>query len=217
MKVSLIIPTMNESGAIRGVLNNIPRDIVDEVIIVDGYSTDGTVEIANQLGYKVIFQEGKGYGNAVKTGVKYASGDVVVLIDADEGYNLSDIPKLIGRLNEGYDIAYGSRYLPESGNDDDTWITFIGNKLFTFLLNKVQHVRLSDALFLYIAARKEVFDKINMKSTNFEYCIEFPIRAHKAGFRHCEIPSRENKRLTGKSKVNAFYDGLRILWAVLKG
>ena len=216
MKVSLIIPALNEEQCIAEVLKDIPRDIIHEVLVVDGHSTDRTREIAESLGFKVILQEGKGYGNAVKTGVKYSTGDVIVMIDADGSYETKDIYHLLKCLDEGFDIAYGSRYLPESGSADDTPIRFIGNKIFTFLLNVIHGVKISDSLFLYVATRREVFEKLNMKSTNFEYCIEFPIRAHKAGYTYKEIPSFEKKRIAGKSKVNAFYHGLRILWMVLK-
>ncbi len=215
MQVSLIIPTLNEAHNIAGVLKDIPKDIIDQILIVDGYSTDGTPDIAKKMGYKVIFQEGKGYGRAVATGLKYATGDTIVLIDADGGYVLSDIPKLLQCVENGYDIAYGSRYLPGSGSDDDTAVRYLGNKIFTFLMWFLHGVRITDSLFLYIAAKKRVFDKINIKSTDFEYCMEFPIKAHRAGFKYTEIPSWENKRMSGESKVNAFYHGLRILWLLL--
>ncbi len=219
MKVSLIIPTLNEAESIGKVLQGIPKGLVDEILVVDGHSKDNTIEIVQKWGHKVILQEGKGYGKAVSTGIKHASGDVVVLIDADGSYEVTDIPKLIKCLEGGYDIAYGSRYLPGSGSADDTLIRFIGNKIFTFLLNILHKVHISDSLFLYVATKKKIFETIDrhMKSTNFDYCIEFPIRAHKLGFKYTEIPSFEKKRIAGKSKVNEIYHGFRILWALLRG
>ena len=217
MKVSVIIPTLNEVGSIERVLKEIPKDIVNEILVVDGHSTDGTPELVKKLGYKLIEQEGQGYGLAFSTGIKHATGDVLVLMDADGSHNPNDIPKLLKCIDDGYDITFGSRYLPGSGSKDDTLIRYIGNKLFTYLLNKIHGVGLSDSLFLYVAAKKRVFDSIEMKSANFEYCIEFPIKAHRAGFRFAEIPSFEQKRTAGKTKVNAFYHGLRILWVILRG
>lgn len=217
MKITLIIPTLNEIHSIETVLKDIPKDVVDEILIVDGHSTDGTAEAVKRLGNKVILQKDRGYGNAVKTAAEHATGDVIVLMDADGSYEANDIPKLIQCIKEGYDIAYGSRYLPESGSDDDTLIRYVGNKIFTFLLNKLHGVNISDSLFLYIAAKREVFNKLKIKSKNFEYCMEFPIKAHKAGFKYTEIPSYEKKRIAGSSKVNALYHGLLILWTLLKG
>ena len=88
--------------------------------------------------------------------------------------------------------------------------------IFTFLLNIIHGVEISDSLFLYIAAKKEVFESINMQSTGFEYCIEFPIKMKNNGFNYQEIPSFERKRFAGDSTVNAFSDGLTILWYLLK-
>ena len=216
MKVTLIIPAKNEADCIGQVLSDVDPEVIHEVIVVDGHSTDGTPEVVRSLGFRCIPQEGTGYGMGVRTGIKHATGDVITMVDADGSYRLEDIPRLLAVLEEGYDIAYGSRYLPESGSDDDTPVRWFGNKLFTWLLNRLHGVNISDALFLYVAARKEVFEALDLTSSGFEYCIEFPIRAHQMGFTYKEIPSREKARIAGHSKVNALWDGLRILWVLLR-
>ena len=216
MKVSLIIPALNEVGSIERVLKEIPWTVVDEVLVVDGHSTDGTPELVKRLGHEVIDQEGKGYGAAIATGLKHARGAAVVLVDADGSYNLDDIPHLVQRLREGADVALGSRYLPESGSEDDTVVRYVGNKVFTYLLNKIHGVPSSDSLFFYVAIRRKVFESIVVESTGFEYIVEFLIKAHRAGVKFAEIPSAERRRTAGESKVNAFLDGLRILWVVLR-
>ena len=86
----------------------------------------------------------------------------------------------------------------------------------TFLLNRIQGVRISDSLFLYVAFRKEIFAQLDMQSPGYEYCMEFPIKVHKAGLKYTEIPSYEKKRIAGQSKVNAVWVGLRTLYALLK-
>ena len=134
MTVSLIIPTLNEAGSIEAVLKEIPRDVVDEVLIVDGASTDGTPEIVRRLGDRVIQQEGRGYGAAIRTGFKHVRGEIIVLADADGSYNLDDIRRLVQRVQDGADLALGSRYLPESGSEDDTLVRYVGNKAFTWAL-----------------------------------------------------------------------------------
>ena len=219
MKVTVIIPALNEAESIGDVIKDIPRDIVQEVLVVDGHSTDNTPQIVQQAGARVVVQEGKGYGNAISTGIKHATGDILVLIDADGSYETQDIARLVKCLENGYDLAYGSRYRPESGSEDDTWIRFLGNKIFTLLLRWIHGVKLTDSLFFYVAGRKEIFQRIDthLKSPSFEYCIEFPLRAHKMGFQYTEIPSFEKKRTAGHSKVRAFYDGLRILRVLLRG
>src|SRR5262249_24795163 len=210
-KVSLIIPTLNEVGCIETVLKEVPQDVVDEVLVVDGHSTDGTQDLVRRLGYRVVEQPGHGYGDAIATGFRHVTGDIVVLADADGSYNLDDIRHLVQRVREGADLALGSRYLPESGSEDDTIIRYIGNKVFTYLLRKLYGVSISDALFFYAAIRREVIAAIVATSPGFEYIVEFLIKAERAGFKFAEIPSAEKARIAGKSKGNAFYDGLRML------
>lgn len=216
MSVSVIIPTLNEEACISNVLKSIPRDVVNEVLVVDGHSTDNTVKIVEEAGGRVILQEGKGYGMAMATGIKYARGDVLIPFDADGSYEEKDIPKLLATLDKGYDVVFASRYHPQSGSDDDTWLRYMGNKFFTGLMRWRHGVCISDSLFLYVAARRYVFEQINMTSGHFDYCIEFPIKVHRAGFKYTEIPSFEKRRLAGDSKVHAFRDGWQILWALMK-
>ena len=215
-KVTVIIPTMNEIECIQHVLEELVQFTNGEILVVDGHSTDGTPALVKELGFKVITQDGKGYGNAMKTGLKHANGDIIITFDADGSYDPKDISDLVKGIDEHNDVVFGSRYLPQSGSHDDTIIRYIGNMIFTFLLNIIHGVEISDSLFLYIAAKKEVFESINMQSTGFEYCIEFPIKMKNNGFNYQEIPSFERKRFAGDSTVNAFSDGLRILWYLLK-
>lgn len=215
-RVSLIIPTLNEAGSIEAVLKEIPRDVVHEVLIVDGASTDGTADLVRRLGDRVIQQEGRGYGAAIATGFKHVSGDIIVLADADGSYNLDDIRLLVQRVQDGADLALGSRYLPESGSEDDTLIRYVGNKVFTWTLWKLYGVELSDALFFYMAIRRDVVQSITATAQGFEYIVEFLIKAQRSGFKFAEIPSLEKSRTAGKSKVNAFRDGLRMLWTMVR-
>ena len=217
MSVSVVIATLNEADNIASVLNEIPKEIVNEIIVIDGHSVDGTAAIVRKLGYKVIMQEGKGYGQAFSQGIKEAKGDIIVLMDGDGSHNPKDIPLLIEKIREGYDFALGSRYTLTSKSEDDTLIRYLGNKIFTFLTNKIHKMGVSDSLFLFAAFKKEVLNTIKVESTNFEYCVEIIIKAYKAGFKFAEVPSIERKRQGGKSKVNSLYHGLRILGTILKG
>ena len=215
-EVTVIIPTLNEIECIESVLKELSEMNIGEILVVDGLSTDGTPELVEKLGFKVIMQDGKGYGNAVSTGLKHAQGDVIIPLDADGSYDPRDIEKLLKGIENGSDVVFASRYLPQSGSDDDTIIRFVGNKFFTFLLKTIHGVQISDSLFLYVAAKKEVFQALNLQSQGFEYCIEFPIKVQRAGLKYTEVPSIERARIGGASKVNAFFDGLVILWYMLK-
>jgi len=176
-----------------------------------------TPDIVKKMGYRVITQEGRGYGMAVSTGLKHVSGAYVTFVDADGSYDPKSLFQMQEELEQkNKDVVFCSRYLPESGSEDDTIIRFIGNKFFTWTLRLLHGVKITDSLFLYVLARRELFDQIQMHSKCFEWCIEFPIKIHQAGFKYSEIPSRERKRIAGDSKVNAFWDGLLILWAMVK-
>lgn len=215
-KVSVIIPTLNEAGSIKEVLNGISKNKVDEVLIIDGHSIDGTADLAKKLGCPVFLQEKKGFGEAIAEGVKRAKGDVLIFITADNSQNPGDIPALLEKIAEGYDMVMASRYLPGAGSDDDTALHYIGNKIFTFLCNKLYGSNFSDCLYFFMAIRRKVFDSIKLNSSGFEYCMELPIKVHKAGFKIIQIPSFERKRSGGMAKVNAVRHGFHILMKLLK-
>lgn len=215
-KVSVIIPTLNEVSTIKQVLEAIPKERIDEILVVDGHSTDGTVELVKELDYPLIFQPTKGFGEAFSAGVKVVKGDTIVFITADNSQNPADIPKLLDKLEEGYDMVMASRYMKGAGSEDDTFLHFVGNKFFTFLVNLRHGANFSDVLYFFLAVRKKVFDKIETTSKNFEYCIELPVKVHKAGFKISQIPSFERKRISGVAKVSALPVGLKILSAIFK-
>jgi glycosyltransferase involved in cell wall biosynthesis len=216
MKVSLIIPTLNESEVLEKTFNFIPRKSLQEIIVVDGHSTDKTREIARSLGCRVFLQPHKGYGEALTYGVNKAKGDVVIFMDADSSQDPKAIPRLVKKINEGYEMVLGSRYIEGAGSEDDTLIRYIGNKFFTFLANKIHKLNITDSLYLFTAIRKDAFKKINPTSHDMEFCVEIIIKARKKGIKITEIPIRELKRLAGNSKVNVFYHGFRILFWLLK-
>src|SRR5262249_6680917 len=161
------------------VLNEVPRDVVDEALIVYGHSTDGTPELVRQLGFAVIQQTRRRYGDAIATGFKRASGDIIVPADADGSSELADIRHLVHRLRHGAELALGSRYLQERGSDDDTLVRYVGNKAFTFLFRAMYQVEISDALFFYAAIRREVVRAVTATSPGFEYIVEFLINARR--------------------------------------
>lgn len=215
MNVSLIIPTLNEAHCIAKTLSEIPKGAVNEIIIVDGHSSDGTADIVRRLGHTVIMQKGKGYGSAFTEGANAATGDIIVLMDADGSHNPADIPLLVEKVREGYDYVMAVRYAPGSRSDDDTLIRHIGNMFFTFLVNLIHKAFIADALYLFTAMRRNRFPDIAPRSRGFEYCVEILIRAHRKGLKIYQIPSIERKRVAGRTKVNAFIDGLKILKTIL--
>lgn len=219
MKISLIIPTRNEEGCIGKVIGEVPRSVVDEIVIVDGASTDGTVAEARAAlkpQDKFVLQKGKGYGGAFLEGFDVATGDVIIMMDADGSQNPGDIPKILEQVRGSYEYVMASRYATGGHSYDDTVIRWFGNRLFTWLTNVIHGTNVTDSLYLFTAITREGLSKLHLTSPGFEFCTEILIKAHRAGLRFAEIPAVERARFAGKSKVNAFWHGLKILRMILR-
>lgn len=225
MKTTVIIPTYNEAGNIERVLRGVAAQSPDEVLVVDGGSTDGTVEKAAALGYTPVRQAGRGLGDAIKTGIKAASGEVIVIVDADCSHDTSDIPKLLAKIEEGYDLVVASRYISQprvrglfmkSSSYDDTFIRALGNRIFTWMARALHGVPVHDILMGFKAFRKSIFEKVVLTETGQQFDAEIVIKAQKAGFRLGEVPTVEYRREYGESKLSVPYHGFKVLWVIIK-
>lgn len=218
MRASVIIPTWNEAGAIGRVLRQIPKHIIDEIVVIDAHSQDDTAKEAKaelRAGKdKFMLQKKKGFGNALQEALKKVSGDAVIILNGDGSQNPKDIPSLLEKIKQGYDYVMATRYAKGGRSDDDTKIRFIGNRIFTFITNLIHGTNVSDSLYFFTAISRNGLKKIHPKSPGFEFCIEILIRAHKAGLKFAEVPVVESTSFS-KSKVNAFLVGLKILGMIL--
>jgi glycosyltransferase involved in cell wall biosynthesis len=215
-RISVVIPARNEKESLPAVLDELPKDQLHEILVVDGHSTDGTADVVRGLGYRAVTQTGRGYGMGVISGIKAATGDLLTFMDADGSYDPEAIARMLAGIEAGNDFVFCSRYMKGAGSDDDTIIRLVGNMVFTFLMRLMFGVRISDSLFFYALGKKSVFEKLDLRCEDFALCIEVPIKVHRGGFRYTEIPSRERPRIAGVTKVNAFTDGLRILGSMIR-
>lgn len=219
MRVSLIIPTLNEAGAIGRVLTEVPKNIINEIIVIDGHSTDNTEREVKPLlrrgKDKFILQKKKGFGSALMQAFKESRGDIVIIMNGDGSHNPKDIKTLVKKIEQGYEYVIASRYSRGARSDDDTVIRFIGNRILTFLTNLLHGSHVTDSLHFYTAITASGLKKIHPTSPGFEFCIEILIRAHRAGLRFAEVPVVERARYAGESKVNAFLAGWKILGMIL--
>ena len=215
---TLIIPALNEEGCIGKTIKEIPREYVDEIIVVDGHSTDNTINEAKSVleeNDTVIEQVREKFAGAIYDGLDLAQGDVIMVMDADGSHNPNDIPKLLSKLEKGA-VVMASRYAPGGRSDDDTLVRWLGNWIFTKLIKLIHGVKTTDSLYFFFAISKDDFKKLQLKSQGYAICIEFLTRAKKIGLKIVEVPAIERPRLAGASKVNAFRDGLKILRAILR-
>ncbi|HWQ96169.1 MAG TPA: glycosyltransferase family 2 protein [Candidatus Methylomirabilis sp.] len=215
--VSIVMPTINEAGNIKEVFSNIP-EFVDEIIVVDGNSTDGTREeiIKFRKHTKIINEKPSGKGAAVKTGFKTATGDLIIMMDADGSHNPREITGLLEPVLNGYDVAKGSRLLQGGGSADFTLFRKLGNKIFVSIVNILYGSKYTDLCYGYRAFKKEALERIYCSSNGFEIETEQSILMKKAGLKIKEVPSFEEKRKNGNSNLNALRDGYRILKVIVK-
>jgi glycosyltransferase involved in cell wall biosynthesis len=210
--ISVVIPTLNEAMNLPWVLRRMPS-YVDEVVIVDGRSLDSTVDVARALRLDVVVvsepQAGKGF--AVRAGLAAASGDIIVMLDADGSMDPQEIGWFISPLQHEFDFVKGSRYVTGGGSEDITLLRSAGNRTLTRLANLVLHSNYSDLCYGYIAMRRECLQILELESEGFEIETELIVRASRAGLRIAEVPSNELTRISGNSNLHTFRDGWRVL------
>jgi glycosyltransferase involved in cell wall biosynthesis len=216
--ITVIIPTLNEEKSIADLIRELYGGGFSNILVIDGNSTDCTAEVAMELGVNVIYQNGKGKGDALRQAFSYKElSDWVVMIDADGSMNPHEILSFLEHLGNGTDVVKGSRFLPEGFSKDMTLFRKIGNKFFLFLVNLLWNANYTDLCYGYAAFKKDSLDKIYplLKSKNFEIETEIFIKAKKLGLRVKEVPSGELRRRFGKSNLDGFGDGFKILKTIV--
>jgi glycosyltransferase involved in cell wall biosynthesis len=216
-RISVVVPARNEAQNLVHVLPQIPT-IVDEVILVDGHSTDDTIAVARQLlpKIKIIEQVGKGKGDALRLGFAACSGDIIVMLDADGSADPCEIPKFVEALINGNDFAKGSRYLQGGGSYDLTGLRRLGNSGLSTLVNVLFGTKFSDLCYGYNAFWRHCLDCVEIDCDGFEVETLINIRMYKASFKIVEVPSFEQPRIYGASNLNTFRDGWRVLRTIIK-
>ncbi len=216
-KISVVVPTLNEAMNIRYVFSNIPG-FVDEIVVVDGNSSDGTREEIKRFrnDAKIIVEKPSGKGTAIRTGFKKATGDLIIMMDADGSHDPREIPRLLEPVLDGYDVAKGSRLLRGGGSADLTPFRALGNKVFVTMVNMLYGANYTDLCYGYRAFKREALEKIYCRAAGFEIETEQSILMQKAGLRIKEVPSFEERRKNGKSNLNSFRDGWKIFKLILR-
>jgi glycosyltransferase involved in cell wall biosynthesis len=207
MRVSVIIPTRNEALALRSVLADLPAGSVTEVLVVDSDSTDGTPEIAAQMGARVIREPRRGYGRACLTGLAQASApDVVVFLDGDYSDRPVELPHLLAPIADGRaDITLGSRLAVPSNPGSLPWHAAFGNRLAARLITLLFGQRITD-LGPFRAARVDVLRALALEETTYGWAVEMILKGALHGFRIVEVPVSYHPRI-GKSKISGTVSG----------
>ena len=213
--LTLVIPAKYEASTLPKVLDELEKFNVKKIITVPKYDKE-TLEAIKDYDCKIVHQNGEGFGNALIEGIFNVETKYLCIFNADGSFDPKYFNEMIVFLKNEYDFVFNTRYEKNSGSDDDTFLTYIGNKFFTKLCKILFKLNISDVLFTYVMGKTDAFKKLNLKNNDFTFCIELPVKAKFNNFKSISSPSYERSRLSGKKKVNEFKDGFLILISIIK-
>jgi glycosyltransferase involved in cell wall biosynthesis len=213
MKTTLILPTLNEIDGMKAIMPRIKPEWYDELIILDGGSTDGTIEYAREQGYFVYIQQKKGFRHGYTEVLPYVHGDVVLTFSPDGNSIPELIPELIQKIKDGYDMVIVSRYMGNAKSHDDDFVTAFGNWLFTKTINLLYRGRYTDAMVIFRAYKKNLIYELDLHknegyslseklfNTQISWEPLLSVRAAKRKLKVTEIPGDEPARIGGQRKL----------------
>ena len=210
-ELTLIIPAKNEAESLPIVLNELKKYNYKINIVLHITDID-TIQVIKKYDINIIYQKNLGYGDALIYGIKQCKTKYFCIFNADGSFNPSEINQMLKTLqSKKLDFIFASRYQTNSGSEDDTIVTLIGNYIFTYIGKIFFQLNISDILYTFIIGRTEQANILDLKQNDFSFCVELPIKAKKMKMQLGSINSYERKRIAGKKKVNAFKDGFLIL------
>ena len=213
--LTLIIPAKKESASLPKVLEEIKNYECKVIIILENTDTE-TINAAKNFNCKIIHQSDKGYGNALIEGMSNVETEYLCIFNADGSFNPKYLNEMLTACRNNLDFVFASRYMNGGGSDDDTFLTKVGNFIFSTIGNIFFSLRLSDILYTFLLGKTESFKKLDLKSKNFCLCVEMPIKARRKKMNFIDMPNYERERIAGKKKVNEFQDGFKILIYMIK-
>ena len=217
MKSLLVIPTLNEIDGMKLIISQIKKEWVDKIIVVDGGSTDGTIEEAKRQNLKVMMQKTKGtHGGAIFDAFESSDADYLLMFGADGNNEPKEIPKMLEKIKEGYDQVINSRFSKTSINEDAGIIDGFGNKMFTFFVNLFFGGHFTDTLSSSRAITKKAWKEIKLDEFGSGGVYQISIRGLRKKQKIIELDANEPPRVGGKRKMHRIPTGLRLSFVIIK-
>lgn len=220
-KISILIPVYNEKDSLLELLKRVESvdfGLEKEIILVDDFSTDGTKDLYSQISHKVLYHEfNQGKGAALRTGLKEATGDIIIIQDADLEYNPEDYIPLVEHIkNDEADVVYGSRFADKRNKGNFLFLSFVANKTLTFMTQILFGTKLTDMETCYKAFKAEVIKDVEIKSNRFDFEPEITAKVLKKKVRFHELPISYNARTNDEGKKIGWKDGVQAIFALIK-
>ena len=214
--ITLIIPAKNESESLPIVLKNLKK-FRFKILVVLKKNDKKTIDSIKKFNVKIIYQSNNGYGDALIKGINNCKSHFFCIFNADGSFRPKEINKMYKMLiNQKLDFVFGSRYQNDSGSQDDTLLTFIGNYFFTKIGKLFFNLKITDILYTFVLGKTSKVKKLRLRQKNFSFCVELPIKAARNNMLIASSDSYELKRIAGKKKVSEFRDGIKILFYMIK-
>ena len=208
--LTIVIPAKNEAESLPTVLDQFVNKDYKIFVVLEKTDIE-TIKSIHNKNCKIIYQTKKGFGNALIEGINQSETDYFCIFNADGSMEINEIDLMLQKIsNSNYDLIFASRYEKGAKSDDDTFITLIGNKIFTLIGKIFFSLPISDILYTFVLGKTNKVKELNLTQNDFRFCVELPIKAKRKKLKLLSIPSHEKFRIAGKKKVNAFKDGLTI-------
>ena len=214
-ELTLVIPAKDEAECLPRVLDELKNFDCKKIIIIPETDLNTRNSIKN-FDCKIITQKAGGFGRALILGIKEVETNFLCIFNADGSFDPQYLKNMYNELLNNCDFVFNSRYENNGGSDDDTFLTLVGNRIFTFICNLLFRLNISDVLFTYVMGKTLAFKSLDLKRKDFRFCIELPVLAKLKKYKFISKPSYERSRLTGRKKVNELKDGFLILLCIFK-
>ncbi len=214
--LTLIIPARKEKESLPLVIDEMKNLNCKKKVILTSDDIE-TIDAIKNLNVDIIYQDHRGYGDALISGINNVDTDYFCIFNADGSFDPNELEKMMSKIDsENLDFIFASRYEKNSKSDDDTLLTYVGNKIFTLIGKIFFKLNITDILYTFVLGKTDKAKNLNLTSFDFGFCVELPIKASRQNMKLGTISSHERKRIGGEKKVNEFKDGLMILIKMIK-